>query len=314
MYRRTALRTLAALSAGTLGWPATSYTQSERTTIRVGQTAVESFASALIAKEEGFFDKAGLDAQLQIFNGGGAVVAALLGGALDIGITNAASMSNAHVHGIPLYCFAPGGFMSAATPTTALLVAKASPFKVAKDLNGKTVALSTLHDLVQVSAMKWVDQNGGDSSTVKFIEMPTPEMVPAITAGRVDAAMVVEPFITENKEVTRIFAVPYATLAKTIMISGWVATKDWLDKNRETARKFAAVMRQVAVWATANPGPLATVLAKYTKIPPEVIAQEKHTVWEPNLDAKAIQPVIDASAQYKMLPQRFDAKELFYPL
>lgn len=285
----------------------------EKVTIRLGTAGVESYAAPFFAKENGFYDKAGLDVQIGVFGGGGATLAALLGGSLDIAVTNSGAMSNAHARGVPLYLFFPGGYYVSSQPTTALLVAKTSPLRTAKDLNGKTVALSTLRDLVQISCMKWMDENGGDATSVKWIEMPTAIMAAALGAGRVDAAIVVEPEITENKDTTRIFAKTYDSIAKTLMISGCVATKDWLDKNQDTARRFVAVMRQTAEWANKNHKLFPPILSKYTKIPPELIAEEQHTVYGTVLDPKVIQPIIDASAKYKILPAAFNASELFYP-
>ncbi len=285
----------------------------ERVTLRVGTAPVESYAMPYFAKENGFYDKAGLDVQITTLSGGGATLAALLGGSLDIAYTNSGAMSNAHAHGVPLYLFFPGGYYTSSQPTTALIVAKNSPLRTAKDLNGKTVALSTLRDLVQISCMKWMDDSGGDASSVKWIEMTTPTMAPALVAGRIDAAIIVEPEITANKDTTRIFAKTYDAIAKTLMISGAVATKDWLDKNLETARRFTVVMRQTAEWANKNHSAFPPILSKYTKILPELIAEEKHTLYGTVLDPKVIQPIIDSSAKYKILPAAFNATELFYP-
>lgn len=285
----------------------------EKVTVRIGTAAVESYLSPIIAKERGIFDKYGIDAQITTLAGGGATLAALIGGSLDVALTNSGAMANAHAHNVPIYLFFPGGYYSSASPTTALLVAKESPIKTAKDLNGKTVALSTLRDLVQISCMKWMDASGGDASTVKFIEMPTAQMGAALTANRVDAAIVVEPEITENAATTRILAKPYDAIAKTLMISGFIGTKDWLDKNLATARKIVSAAREANDWANKNHPALVPILQKYTKIPAELITQEKHTVFGTSLDPKVIQPILDASAQYKILPATFNATDLFYP-
>lgn len=285
----------------------------ERVTIRLGTAPVESYAMPYFAKDNGFYDKAGLDVQITTLAGGGATLAALVGGSLDVAYTNSGAMSNAHARGVPIYLFFPGGYYTSAQPTTALLVAKNSPLRTAKDLNGKTVALSTLRDLVQISCMKWMDENGGDSSSVKWIEMTTAIMAPALVAGRIDAAIVVEPEITENKDTTRIFAKTYDSVAKTLMISGCVSTKDWLDHNLDTARRYIAVMRQTAEWANKNHQQFPPILEKYTKIPRDLIAEEKHSVYGSFLDPKVIQPIIDTSAAYKILPAAFPASDLFYP-
>ena len=50
-----------------------------------------------------------------------------------------------------------------------------------KDLNGKTIAVIALNGITHIAARAWIDQNGGDSATAKFIEVPPPAM-PAASA------------------------------------------------------------------------------------------------------------------------------------
>jgi NitT/TauT family transport system substrate-binding protein len=235
--------------------------------IRVGVGVVESYSQGAYAQEMGFYKAAGLDADVQALINGGAITAAVLGGSLDIGTTNGGSMANAYVRGLPLYCIAPSGLYTSSSPTTVLVVAKDAPITSAKDLNGKRVAVTTLRDLMQAAVMKWIDDNGGDSKTVSFIEIHNGELVQSVLAKRVDASALSEPQLTEQKDQVRILCSPYDAIAKTLLISGWITTKAWYDANRATAAKFIAVMRQTAEWANENPRASAEALAKISKIP-----------------------------------------------
>jgi NitT/TauT family transport system substrate-binding protein len=207
---------------------------------------------------------------------------------------------------------APGGLYTTAAPTTVLAVAKNSPLRDGKELNGKTVALSTLKDLQQASVMKWLDANGGDSSTLRFLEMPVPEMAPALTAGRIDAATLLEPSLTYAKNDVRVLGKCYDAIAKTLMITSHFGAADWLAKNAAPAHAFASVLRQTATWANGNPGDAAAILARITKIPPEIVAQMHRVSFAETLDVATMQPVIDATAQYKFLPRSFPVAEMFW--
>ena len=44
-----------------------------------------------------------------------------------------------------------------------------------------------------------VDKNGGDSKSVHFLELPFTEMSAALKAGRIDAAMLSEPVLSESR-------------------------------------------------------------------------------------------------------------------
>ena len=282
------------------------------TTIRFGTAPVESYALAIYALQHGFFKNAGLDVQITILNGGGALMAAIAGNGLDLACANVGAQANAHVRGLPFSMICPGGMYSTNSPTTELVVGKASSLKTAKDLSGKTIGVSTLKDLQQASVMKWLDGNGGDSASVRFLELPVPQMVPAIAAGRIDAATLLEPSLTYAKNDIRVLAKCYDAIAKTLMICTHFGSNEWLAKNTAPARAFISAMRQTAVWANKNPSESATILAGVTKIPPEIVKQMNRVTFGETLDVATIQPVIDATAEYKFLPKTFPVSEMFW--
>ncbi|MFN2460657.1 MAG: ABC transporter substrate-binding protein, partial [Candidatus Velthaea sp.] len=138
------------------------------TTIRVGATGNDAAAEVYYADELGLFKKRNLVVQIQNLRNGAAEAAAVAGGALDIGEQNIVSMSNAHARGLTFKFLAPAATYVSSASTTNLLVGKDSPMKTARDLSGKTVAVSALGDLSQIAAQAWIDKNGGDSASVHF--------------------------------------------------------------------------------------------------------------------------------------------------
>jgi NitT/TauT family transport system substrate-binding protein len=306
--RRAAFTTLV---AGALVAPRPARAQAAPA-IRFGTAPVESSALVYYAYDRGFFQAAGLDVEIQNFNGGGAIMTAAAGGAIDVGCANAGQQANAHIHGLQFRMIAPGGLYSSASPTTVLAVAKNAPYRNAKDLHGKTVGLTTLRDLQQASVMKWVDQNGGDSASLKFLELGSPEMAPSLVAGRIDASIMLEPSLTYAKNDIRVLGKCYDAIAKTLLIQAHFASPDWLAKNTAAAHALIDALGQAANWANANPQPSGAILAKYSQLAPATIAEMHRTVFADKLDPATIQPVIDASAEYKFLPKSFPVTEMFW--
>jgi NitT/TauT family transport system substrate-binding protein len=74
--------------------------------------------------------------------------------------------------------------------------AAASPIKTAKDLNGKVIGVNGVRNISEIDTRTWVDKNGGNSSTVQFVELTFPEMAPAVLSGRVAAAELRDLFVT----------------------------------------------------------------------------------------------------------------------
>jgi NitT/TauT family transport system substrate-binding protein len=299
--------TFVALTASAAAAPRLALAQGAPTTIRVATAPVESYGI-----DRGFFKAANLDVQMQVFGAGGGVMQAAGGNAIDIGCANVGAQANAHMAGLPLSMIAAGGLYSTNSPTTVLAVAKDATFKRAKDLNGKTVGVSTLHDLQQASVLKWVDANGGDSSTLKFIETPPPTMAPALTAGRIDAACMLEPSLTFAKDDIRVLGKCYDAIAKTLMITSHFATNAFLAANPAAAHAFIGALRETARWANANLAASSSILADVSKIPVATIAEMHRVTYGESLDPKLIQPVIDATAEYKFLPKTFNVTEMFW--
>lgn len=287
----------------------------ERRKVQVGFNPGESLAEGLYAQEGGFFSKAGVDAQLVELTNGGAMTAAIVSGAIDIAPSNIASISAAYIRGLHLNLFAPSVLISAsAPPTTIIAVPKDSPLRTAKDFNGKTFACSTVRDLQQAAVMTWMDKNGGDSKTATFVEVPNPDQLPALAAKRVDAACLVEPFLSQGKADTRFVARPYDSLGKTLMTFGWIANKDWYQGNPDLVRRVVAALREAAHWANTHHPATAAINSKYSHIPVEgIMATNRQLFSDGKLDPALIQPIVDASAHYGFLPHGFAANELFAP-
>jgi NitT/TauT family transport system substrate-binding protein len=300
---------LSGVAAATIAFPLDARAQSAP--IKLGAVGVEDYALGYYAQERGFFKRAGFNVELNLFGGGGAASTALYAGALDLSGTNTGSMSSAHVRGLPVALLAGGSEYNTATPHVYLVTTKDSPIRGAKDLAGKTIAVTSLGDLMQAAVMSWIDKGGGNSSQTTFLELNTAQMAPSLLAHRIDATVLVEPFYTESKNDVRVLGTPFDAVAKQFMITGWVANDKWLAANKAAAEQFAGVMRTAAHWANTNPKDAQTLLAAYTKLDPAVIAATNHVRWVEKLDPGLIQPVIDVIVQYKMLPHTYSAAELF---
>ena len=105
--------------------------------LTVGCGSTEFDAEAYYAKELGFFQKAGLNVDIQRLRGGPDVQAAVAGGTFQIGDTNVLSLASAKQHGQSITVIAPGAAYTAAAPTSLLVVMPDAPIHTAQDLAGK---------------------------------------------------------------------------------------------------------------------------------------------------------------------------------
>jgi NitT/TauT family transport system substrate-binding protein len=305
------LRFLAAVAAMLLATSSVANAQSAAKApvmIHIGAIPSEVSGELFYGADMAFFKKAGLDVDIQFFNNGGAIAAAVASGALDLGLSDLMSVINAHSHGVPFVYAAPGLLSTIKPPTFGLLIPPNSPIHDGKDFNGKTVAVSGLRNIAQIAASAWIDANGGDSKTVHFVEVPFPSLVPALAAGTIDAAVGNEPWMTlATDKGDRIIFMQKGALAPAFLLSGWVTTRDWVQKNPDTLARFVAAIHEIAVWANKNPQIAAPILAKYTKIDAAIIARIHRGEFAERFDPGYVQPVIDAAAKYGVIASGFPA-------
>ena len=307
MSKRFFFVCLAALVvAGGLGAPRAAVADDR--TIVVGTAGKETDAEVYYAQDMGFFKKQGLTVEIQTLPNGAAVASAVASGALAIGDSNTLSLATARQKGLPFVIFAPGAIYTSTAPTTALAVAALGSVKTAKDLAGKIVAGVSLGGLDQLSLEAWIDKNGGDSTASKYIELPPAEMPAALERGTVAAVSLPDPVLDAAVSAgsVRVIGNNYDSIAKTFMITGWFATSDWLAKNPDVAKRFAAALAETADWANANHDRAAEILLKYTKID----AHTSHVRFARTLTAALVLPVLDAGAQYKMLDRSVALSDL----
>lgn len=309
MNRRTSL----ALGSAFLAAPVAARAQAT-TQMLLGAVPEESVTPALWAVQNGLFRKAGLDVTVQPASSGTAIAAGVAGGTYAVGKSSLAAIITAHTKGLPFVFVAGGSLYDTKFPYSVLTVKADSPLKTAKELDGQVVAVPALSDLTTIATKGWVDQHGGDSTSLKFIELPFAQIPAALDQGRAVAGFIADPILQQalDAKQVRVFAHAFDAIAPQFMVTGWFVTTDYANKNQAAVKKFASVMRQASSDVVAHPAEAVDMLAKFSNVDPAVIAKTHRIGYAP-LEPKYIQPVIDLCAKYKLIPNRFDAKELIAP-
>jgi NitT/TauT family transport system substrate-binding protein len=315
MARSTIVRTLLAALAVFVLAPAPAAVRADDAALAIGTIPIDPTAEVYYAQEMGFFKKAGLNVTITPFASGGAIASAVVGGAVDIGLADSVSMTSAHAHGLPLTYLAPAGVYKKGAETYEIAVPDASPIHTAKDFDGKTIAVNGLKNINEIPTDAWIDNNGGDSKSVKFIEMPYPAMLPALDAKSVDGVALVEPFMTFAlaKGGYRLISLTDHNLAPQFAVAGWAATKPWAAAHPDLVKKFVAVMNETAKWANANHAQSGAILTRIAKLPPGLADKMQRAYYGERLDPAMLQPVIDATAKYGVIPKSFPASEIIDP-
>jgi len=308
---------LGKVTVAAAGLPLLSGLSWAQTKGKLGYMKIVDNAPMFVAMERGFFKAAGLELETVPMAGGAVIVQGVTSGDLQIGWTNVISLYQAHVEGFDFKFIAGGATnVKGSNDTHAMLVAKGSPINSAKDLEGKTVAVNTLNNIVHLMALAWLDKNGASSAKVKFVEIPFPQMEAALVAGKIDAASAHEPFPSAAlaKGVTRVLANPWSDVIGKFLIASWFASEKWLQKNKQTAQAFIAALNRGIDAVGADPKGSRDAIAKWTGLKPDLAGKIPLPVFEKGVSEKDLQVTIDLTQKYKLIPRAFKARDVISDL
>ena len=308
------LLSAAALAGAAFGaHPAAAQTASSA--LRLVLFPGETSATAYYAQELGLFSRAKIDVDITEVKNGSAAAAAVAGGSIDVGFSNPLSIAQGFERGLPFTIIAPAALSrSDRPPSNGLVIAsKTGAIHSAKDLNGKVFSVDVLGGLPHLSVRAWIDKNGGDSSTVHFVELAFSEMLAALGSGRVDASEInvaFDPLVGKPNDPVRLLGNSYDAVGARFCSSVWFSTNDWVTKNPDLAKRFLAVMKEAAVWANAHPHESAVLLAPHIKQTAADIESSTRVAYGIDMSPDLVQPVIDVAAKYGLLKSRYPATDL----
>ena len=316
LRRRLAAWTLALAVAGAAITLPGGSTGAQQTlpVLRLATTMSDDYTPILYALHAGLFKRAGIDVQVTVLANGSAIAAAVAGGAIDIGKASLVSLMAAHSRDVPIVLVAAGAMYNAKTPYAELVMPADATYKTGKDLEGKVIAVPAIGDFNTLVTSMWVDQNGGDSKLLKFTEIPNTAQAIAVAEHRVDAAVLQQPDLAQALEggKVKVLGLAYSAISPNFMFAGWFAMNDWASKHADLVKTFNRVAGDAARYTNAHHAETAPMLADASKIPLTVIEKMNRVDSSTALDPTIIQPIIDASAKYKMLAHGFPAKDLIF--
>jgi NitT/TauT family transport system substrate-binding protein len=312
MNRRRALGAVASATAA-FALPARRADPQPATSIRVAMIPIEAASGVYYAIDNGMFAKARLDVDVAQNPSTPATAAALIAGTYDIAYATIPTVAIAHAHGVPFVCVAPGIGWAPGKFAGVIMVGAQSTIKTAKDFNGKTFGTAGLGTIAEYQPRAWIDKHGGDSTTVHFVEMPFPVIGDAMGSGRVDAAYMVEPFITSALKhgTARVLVGGNDAIGASYTSSGWYTSLAYANTHPDVIAKFAAAMSEAAHWANTNPAKVVPILVKELHADPAITAEAKRSYFPESLSASDVQPWIDVTARYAKFAS-FPASEILY--
>jgi NitT/TauT family transport system substrate-binding protein len=233
------------------------------------------------------------------------VAAALAGGSVDLGVIDMISAASAIAKGIPLQLIAGSGLYRSNQPWQVITVAKDSPFRTARDLEGRTIAMVSIAGLALASTRGWLRQNGADPAKVNFVEFQQPAMAAALTRKTFDAAFIGEPFVTFDKNGAnemRVIGHPLDCIGDGYLVSCWFSTRSWLEQNRDRKDRIVSAIYDTARWANAHQAQTLAILARTASINPDLLRGMVRVDYATATTPATLQPMLNIGFTEKLIP------------
>jgi NitT/TauT family transport system substrate-binding protein len=273
------------------------------TTVKVGVIPIVDTAPLWLGKEKGFFKDEGINLEITTTTGGAAAVPGVVSGDFDIAFGNSVSVMVAADKGLPLKFISNGVTTTGKKPDFGGVVVPAdSPVKDAGDLAGKTVSVNNLNNIGDTTIRKLVENAGGDPNSIKFVEVAFPDAPAAVERKQVDAAWILEPFLSAAVgNGARVVSYNYTEFDPNLDIAGYFTKTQTVEGKKEMVEGFQRAMKKSLEYAQGNPQEVRDIVGTYTKI--DAAGREKMTLprFVPEFNRDAFAKLGEAAVSYGTL-------------
>lgn len=223
------------------------------------------YAGVFVAKSKKYFEDEGLNIETVSFSGPGDTLPPLIGGHVDIALTtlqNLAMMSSKNVTGIKAVYFLD-------TSDGADAVVAAKNIKTPADLKGKKIAV-TRNEVNHMLLIAALDSAGLTEKDITIVDMSADDGGAAFLAGKVDAAVTWEPWVTQAKSGGGNIVFTSADVPNLIMDTISVMPET-LKKKGPALKAFMRAVDKGVAYLKSNPTESKAIIAKWLDVSPEEV-------------------------------------------
>lgn len=286
--------------------------QSPMPKLKVATLKQASLTNAFVAKQQGMFQKHGVDVELVEFRSGNEAIAAQRGGHVDIILSIPGTAMAANEKGFDLVLTGQNETSKATSPDSgALLVLKDSPIAAVKDLEGKRIALSNLRSQKHVAVQKVLKNAGLDPAKAQFIELPYNNHADALKAKQIDVSASLDPWTTQMRTsgLARVLAWDYVESVPEQPIGAWFVRAEFAKRNKEAIDKFNAAIRESIDFMRADEARARQMVSSYTGLALDAMKEMPINNWSYRINPARWQATADMMHEFGGLAKPHKAEE-----
>jgi NitT/TauT family transport system substrate-binding protein len=243
------------------------------TPVRAAYVPVATWLPAWVALDKGIFAKHGLAVTLSPIQNL-SLLPGTVGRQFEFAASTPTDLIKAVAGGLDVVATAGEAIEVKSNPTTQVIVRKESGIKSAADLKGKAIAAPTLGAVIHVATLYWLKKNGVDPASIRGVEVPFPNMGDQLKAGNVDAVEALEPFAGALLAAGNVsLGDPLLAAGDEVLFPFWISDGAWARANGPVIKAWIDALTEAQSYMNANPADTRAILAKYSRLPPEVVAK-----------------------------------------
>jgi len=241
-------------------------------TLRVGWTIPAEPAKYLMLRRPELFPELGKSYQIRWtqFQGTSPMMQVMRANVLDCATSAPLSLSQAFIEsGLRAYVVAQHAHVEDGYFSPYVAVKADSNIRSAADLKGKVLGTNVYGSALYYFMVMWLKQHGLDpDKDVRIVETGFPAAADAIRSGRVDAAILVQPFalLAEDKgDLRQLFRLSEVQSPQVQIFE--VCNQDFSNTNPDAVKAYVRDMQRALKLSRADPELAVTVMAQITKAP-----------------------------------------------
>lgn len=303
-------KVVAALAAATLALSACGGADGDSSGKNDNSVKVAVFPSfnalgAHAAQIEGTFEEQGLEVEFVTVATPAEGTPQLLGGKVDFALMDVTTPVMARSENVPVVMVAPG-----ATGTEVndegmgvgnFWVRKDSKISSIKEIENATFGVPQAKSQIWVDIRTVVDAEGGDSSKIKFVEVPN--TLAALKGGSVDVVTTAEPSGTAalaDPDIKRLAGFVSGGVGEVAYT--YVTSDKFAKSNPETVEKFATAILEANKLLNSTEGLPAEIAETYIEAPAELLAKARYAKFgEEPIDAEIVEAGIARVLRYNLI-------------
>jgi NitT/TauT family transport system substrate-binding protein len=287
----------------------------ELTPVRVAALPIAETGALWGAIEEGIFEDHGLEIEVVPAQGGANAIPALLSGDIQFAIGQPFGPIRADAQNLGVVIIGDyANSLADGTDVNAVVAPADSGITRPADLAGKKVSVNTIGAAGDLTIRKAVQDDGGDPSTIEFVEVAFPDVPAQLEAGTMDAAWAPDPFraMIVGGGGTSVVQ-PYQATIPGLSVLTSITTQKLIDEDPDLVAAYSEAMAEALEWASGNEQAVRDAIATNLKIPAEAAAgiTLPEFTWELDVDnirelgALAVEfAYIDAEPDYDRMIQQ----------